>query len=66
MDPRHQLEAIEKRFTVKDGTTAEPILYLGANIGKHVFDDGTLSWSLSSSNYTAKRVKSVEDRYGFK
>ena len=46
---------------MKDGTIVEPTLYLGADIGKHVVEDGTLSWSLSSSNYTAKAVKAVED-----
>ena len=71
MNPRHQLEAIEKRFKLKDGTIAEPTLYLGADIGKHVFEDGTFAWSLSSSSYTAKAVKAVEDeiateKYGFK
>ena len=71
MEPRHQLEVIEKRIKLKDGTLAEPILYLGADIGKHVFEDGTFLWSFSSFNYTAKAVKAVEDeiateKYGFK
>ena len=43
MDPRHQLKAIEKRFTLKGGTIEEPTLYLGAGIGKHVFGNGTFS-----------------------
>ena len=56
---------------MKDGTIEEPTLYLGAAIGKHVFDYGSFSWSLSSSNYTAKAAKAVEDeiateKYGFK
>ena len=71
MDPRYQLEAIERCFKLKDGTIEEPTLYLGADIGKHVFEDGTFAWSLSSSSYTAKAVKAVEDeiateKYGFK
>ena len=70
-NPQHQLETIEKRFKLKDGTIGEPTLYLGADIGKHVVEDGTFSWSLSSSNHTAKAVKAVEDKivtekYGFK
>ena len=45
-EPWHQLEAIEKSFQLKDGTIADPTLYLGADIGKYVFEDGTFSWSL--------------------
>ena len=33
------MEAIAKRFKLKDGLVAEPDLYLGADIGKFYFAD---------------------------
>lgn len=71
MEPQQQLESIEKEFTLKDGTIEEPYLYLGADIGKHQLPDGTMSWSMASSKYTAKAIATVElelgtERFGFK
>ena len=64
MDPRRQLESIEQRFTLKDGMIEEPTLYLGADIGKHYFPDGTMAWSMSSTKYTAKAIAAVEQELG--
>ena len=57
---------------LKDETILEePSLYLGADYGKHRLPDGTMTWSMASSKYTAKAIANVElglgtERFGFK
>eukprot|EP00536_Pseudo-nitzschia_multiseries_P018683 jgi/Psemu1/56780/gm1.56780_g len=70
MDPKFQMDAIERQFKLKNGTVEEPSFYLGADIGK-TYIDGNPYWSMASSKYTAKAIKSVEEelltgKYAFK
>ena len=72
MNPRNQLQAIERRFTLKDGTIEEPTLYLGADIEKfEVPGSSNTAWAMSSTKYTAKAIETVEQelatsKYGYK
>ena len=71
-NPRKQLETIEQRFTLKDGTIEVPKLYLGADI--HSFEihgDSIPKWAMSSEKYAKKAVDAVEkelgtEQYGYK
>ena len=58
------MKAIEKRFTLKDGTVEEPTLYLGADISKKILKNGETAWGMSSTKYTGKAIESVEREIG--
>lgn len=64
INPKFQMDAIGKRFTLKKDSIKEPERYLGADISKLYFDDddnpGKARWALSSSTYTDKAIKEVE------
>ena len=66
-----QMDEIQGKFTLKDGTVEEPKLYLGADVQKVDTDrSGKVRWGLSSTNYTAKAIAEVErvigtEEYGF-
>ena len=61
-NPKLQMEAISKRFTLKDGTVEEPSMYLGADIEKFTIasDPGKIRWAMSSTKYTGKAIEEVE------
>ena len=61
-NPKHQMDVISKRFTLKKGSVQEPDLYLGSDISKVCFDDdpGKGRWAMSSTKYTKKAVDAVE------
>mmetsp|Transcript_634 Transcript_634/g.1507 ORF Transcript_634/g.1507 Transcript_634/m.1507 type:complete len:118 (-) Transcript_634:25-378(-) len=71
-DPRKQLESIDQRFTLKDGTIEIPTLYFGADVSRFIIDGDTMpKWAMSSEKYAKKAVDAVEqelgaEKYGYK
>ena len=67
-NPMIQMQMVQGKFTLKDGTVEEPTLYLGADIGKECLpesdDPGKTRWSLSSTKYATKAVAEVERELG--
>jgi hypothetical protein len=61
-NPKLQMEAISKRFTLKDGTVEDPSMYLGADIEKFTIasDPGKIRWAMFSTKYTGKAIEEVE------
>ena len=51
---------IKEKFTVKPESIVEPTLYLGADLNKVYFNDGSFAWSMGSSNYVEKVVKNIK------
>jgi hypothetical protein len=73
-DPKSQMNMIQGKFTLKDGTVEEPTLYLGADVEKFYISESDdplkIRWAMSSTNYTKKAVAEVERElataaYGF-
>jgi len=60
-NPKAQMDAIEKRFKLKEGSVEEPKLYLGADVEKFIIeeDPGKHRWALSSTKYTKKALDDV-------
>jgi hypothetical protein len=52
-----------KIATVYDlrGSTAEPSIYLGANITKHQLPNGSTCWAMSSATYVKNALKNVRE-----
>lgn len=54
------MQEIGRIYQLKDGSVKPPTLYLGANVGSAVDDQGKKMWFLSASDYIDAVVKTVE------
>ena len=63
-DPKEFMEALSKRFTLKEGSVQEPELYLGADVKKWYIadsdDPGKVRWALASTKYTKRAIADLE------
>jgi hypothetical protein len=63
-DPKGFMEALSKRFTLKEGSVQEPELYLGADVKKWYIadseDPGKVRWALASTKYTKRAIADLE------
>ena len=59
--PEAVMEAIGKRFEIKNDEIAPPKTYLGADIESIKMKDGTKAWSLSCTSYVKNAVETVEN-----
>ena len=62
IDPMQHMQRLKDSFNVRDDTIKEPDKYLGADISKVSFQDGTYAWSMSSESYTKAAIKNVKAR----
>ena len=49
--PDKYMAMLQDSYTVRKDTVKEPEQYLGADIGKTFFDDGTYAWTMGSASY---------------
>ena len=61
-DPRKIMESVRETYKVRDDTIKEPDQYLGADISKVHFDDGSFAYTMSSESYVKNAVKNVKAR----
>ena len=59
-DPAEIAHMLDQHCKLKDGSVKSPDQYLGANIGKLYFADGTFAWYMSSESYCKAAVQNVE------
>ena len=60
--PQLHMAKLKETFTVRDETIKEPDKYLGADIGKVHFEDGTHAWTMASKSYVKNVVKNIKAR----
>ena len=60
--PGKYMTMIQEKFPVKQGSIEEPKIYLGANIGKVSYPDGSVAWTMSSDSYVKEAVRNVKLR----
>ena len=53
---------IEDKFPVKKSSIEEPKKYLGANIGKVEYPDGSKAWTMSLHSYVKEAIRNVKQR----
>ena len=58
--PEKYMTMIQEKFPVKQGSITEPKIYLGANIGKVSYPDGSVAWTMSSDSYVKEAVRNVK------
>jgi hypothetical protein len=63
-DPKRTMDFLESKYTLKNGTVAEPTTYLGAEVKKWRIegsDDPTkIRWAMSSETYIKSAIADVE------
>ena len=61
-NPRKYMDMLEEKFPVKPSSIEEPKLYLGANIGRVEYPDGSKAWTMSSDSYVKEAIRNVKQR----
>jgi hypothetical protein len=56
------MDAIRRKFTLKDDKAVEPDVYLGTELSKMPNADGVMCWTISSEKYCRAAVANVEDK----
>jgi len=56
------MDQIESIFKVKSGSIEVPNRYLGTDIGKIQYPDGSESWTMWSRAYVAEAIRNVKKR----
>jgi hypothetical protein len=59
-EPKKFMAQIQDSFTVKPDSIEEPKTYLGADIGKVYYPDGSYAWTMGSETYVKKVVKNMK------
>ena len=59
-DPGSKMEMIKTSFTVKPSSIGEPTTYLGANINKVYYPDGSYAWTMGSQSYLEQAIKNLK------
>ena len=68
-DPRKYMEMLKDSYTVREDTIKESDQYLGADIAKVYFNDGTYAWTMGACSYCKNAIKNIKVRLsedGFK
>ena len=60
--PSKYMEMVSKDFTIKPGSVEVPKMYLGADIGKVSYPDGSYAWTMSSEGYVKKVVANIKKK----
>lgn len=68
-EPKILMDQVKDNYNVRDSTIKEPDQYLGADIKKIHYNDGTHAWTMASESYVKNAVKNIKERMkdsGFK
>jgi hypothetical protein len=61
-DPRRHMKNLQSSYTVREDTIKSPDQYLGADIGRVYFHDGSFAFTMGSSSYIKNAVKNIKAR----
>ena len=61
-EPKEAMAKIKESFTVKPSSIEEPKSYLGADIGKVYYEDGSYGWTMGAETYTKHAIKNLKKR----
>ena len=56
------MNMLQSSYTVREDTIKEPDQYLGADINKVFFNDGSHAWTMGSKSYNKNAVKNIKAR----
>ena len=61
-DPKEAMSQIKESFTVKPASIEQPQKYLGADISKVYYADGSYGWTIGSETYITQAVNNLKKR----
>ena len=61
-EPSADMALIQKSFKIKPDSIKVPDMYLGADIKKVYYPDGSHAWTMGSQTYTKRAVKNLKER----
>ena len=61
-DLKEVMTQIKESFTIKPSSIEEPKSYLGADIGKVFYEDGSYGWTMGADTYTKHAIKNLKKR----
>ena len=61
-EPKRYMEMIQQSFTVKPSSIEEPKSYLGADVNKVYYDDGSYGWTMGSETYVKQAINNLKKR----
>ena len=61
-DPKRYMDLRQSSYTVNPASICEPDRYLGADIKKVLYEDGSIAYTISSDNYIANAIKTIKMR----
>ena len=60
--PKEAMAHIKEIFTIKPSSIEEPKSYLGANINKIYYSDGSYGWKMGAETYFTHAIKNLKKR----
>ena len=60
--PKRFMDQVQQKFTVKPSSIEEPKSYLGADISKVYYNDGSYAWCMGSETYVGQAIKNLKKR----
>ena len=61
-EPQEAMTQIQESFTVKPPSIEEPKSYLGADVDKVYYQDGSYGWTMGAETYTTQAIKNRKKR----
>ena len=62
INPEKYMSMLKENYTVRDSSIGPPTTYLGADVGKINYPDGTYAWTMSSNTYVKEAIRNVKKR----
>ena len=53
---------LESKYTVKPSSIEEPKVYLGADVGKVLYGDGSYDWTMICDSYAKEEINNAKKR----
>ena len=53
---------LESKYTVKPSSIGEPKVYIGSNVRRLLYGDGSYAWTMSSDLYVKEAISNVKKR----
>ena len=59
-NPERFMNLLKENYTVKPSSIGEPKVYLGTDISKAYYSDGSYAWTMGSQSYVKEAVRNVK------
>ena len=61
-NPERFMNLLKENYTLKPSSIREPKVYLGADISKSYYPDGSYAWTMGSQSYVKEAIHNVKKK----